>query len=114
MRNGQESHETTDATFDSDAQVTAQSEETSPADDRYRAAGLRELAYRVDGGVEVTLLWDAHENGVAVTVSDMRSGDWFVLHPENDKALEVFYHPYAYAPLKADEPREQARKSLQS
>jgi hypothetical protein len=62
---------------------------------------LRELAYRVHGGVEVTLLWDARENRVAVTVSDMRSGEWFVLHVENDQALDAFYHPYGYATLEA-------------
>ncbi len=37
----------------------------------------------------------------AVTVSDMRTGEWFVLHVENDQALEAFYHPYAYATLEA-------------
>jgi hypothetical protein len=68
-------------------------------DDGSGTGGLRELAYRVDGGLEVTLLWNAHENRVAVTVSDMHTGEWFVLHPENDQALEVFYHPYAHAPL---------------
>jgi hypothetical protein len=62
---------------------------------------LRELAYRVHGGLEVTLLWDARENRVAVTVSDMRSGEWFVLHVENDQALDAFYHPYGYATLEA-------------
>lgn len=69
------------------------------ADDISRPSGLRELAYRVHGAVEVTLLWDARQNRVAVTVSDMRSGEWFVLHVENDQALEAFYHPYAYATL---------------
>ena len=71
------------------------------ADDSSRPSHLRELAYRVHDGVEVTLLWDARQNRVAVTVSDMRSGEWFVVHPENDQALEVFYHPYAYATLDA-------------
>ena len=74
---------------------------SATADDISRPSGLRELAYRVHGGVEVTLLWDARENRVAVTVSDMRSGEWFVLHVENDQALEAFYHPYAYATLEA-------------
>jgi hypothetical protein len=62
---------------------------------------FRELAQRVDSGVKVTLLWSAREDRLAVTVSDSRSGEWFVLDAENDNALEVFYHPYAHAALKA-------------
>jgi hypothetical protein len=58
---------------------------------------FRELAQRVDGGVEVTLLWSAREKRLAVTVSDSRSGEWFLLEADKDNALEVFYHPYAYA-----------------
>jgi hypothetical protein len=58
---------------------------------------FRELAQRVEGGVKVTLLWSARENRLAVTVSDPRAGEWFVLDAKNDNALEVFYHPYAHA-----------------
>ena len=47
--------------------------------------------------MEVTLLWNAHENRLAVTVSDPRSGESFVVDTELSKALDVFYHPYAYA-----------------
>jgi hypothetical protein len=58
-----------------------------------------ELAHRVDGGVEVSLLWRQLDNRIAVTVSDTRSGDWFVLDADHAEALEVFYHPYAHAGL---------------
>ena len=62
-----------------------------------RSATFRELAYRVNGGVEVTLLWNVLENRLAVTVSDPRSGETLVIDTEHSHALDVFYHPYAHA-----------------
>jgi hypothetical protein len=58
---------------------------------------FRELAHRVDGGIDVALLWSARENRLAVTVFDRRVGQLLVLDAERDQALEVFYHPYAHA-----------------
>jgi hypothetical protein len=58
---------------------------------------FRELAQRTNGDVEVTLLWSAFDDRLAVTVSDSRSGDWFVLEAEADNALDVYYHPFAHA-----------------
>lgn len=57
----------------------------------------RELAYRVNDGVEVTLLWSRLDNRLTVQVSDARSGDFLELDAEGDNALEVFHHPYAHA-----------------
>ena len=62
-----------------------------------RSPTFRELAHRVSGGVEVTLLWNVHVNQLAVTVSDLRSGESFVIDTEHCRALDVFYHPYAHA-----------------
>src|SRR5262245_51565438 len=56
---------------------------------------FRELAHRGDGGIDVTLLWSALENRLAVTVFDERVGELLVLDVEGDEALDVFYHPYA-------------------
>ena len=64
-----------------------------------RSATFRELAHRVSGGVEVRLLWNVLENRLAVTVSDLRSGETLVIDTEHSHALEVFYHPYAHAAL---------------
>jgi hypothetical protein len=58
---------------------------------------FRELAQRTNGGIEVTLLWCAFDDQLAVTVSDSRSGEWFVIDAEADKALDVYYHPFAHA-----------------
>jgi len=62
---------------------------------------FRELARRATGGLEVALLWSANENRLVVTVSDAGSGERSTLNPDNDNALDVFYHPYAYAALQA-------------
>jgi hypothetical protein len=57
----------------------------------------RELAHRTSDEIEVTLLWTKLEDRLSVLVHDRRSGDHFELEPEPQRALEVFYHPYAYA-----------------
>jgi hypothetical protein len=62
---------------------------------------FRELAHRVDGGIDVALLWSARENRLSVTVFDEHAGELFVLDAESDKALDVFYHPYAHAASQA-------------
>jgi hypothetical protein len=60
-------------------------------------ATFRELAHRVDGGIEVTLLWCARENRLAVTVLDGQAQEVLVIDAESEKALDVFYHPYGHA-----------------
>lgn len=57
----------------------------------------RELAARESDGVRVVLLWHRDENAVSVSVEDARAGDRFQLHVAPDRALDAFYHPFAYA-----------------
>ncbi len=57
----------------------------------------RELAYRANHGVEVVLFWHELTNELTVTVSDERTGAYYELAADPDKALDVFNHPYAYA-----------------
>jgi hypothetical protein len=58
----------------------------------------RELAYRANDGVEVALLWYASGDVVSVVVSDARTGESFELVLDrDDRAMDVFHHPYAYA-----------------
>ena len=57
---------------------------------------LRELAYRANDGVEVTLFWQQGTDELKVCVCDHRNGAYFEIRPEPDQALTVFYHPYAY------------------
>ena len=57
----------------------------------------RELAHRANDGVEIVLFWNEATDELTVYVSDERSGTYFELAAPCDQALDVFYHPYAYA-----------------
>jgi hypothetical protein len=57
----------------------------------------RELAARDSDGIRVVLLWHPRENGLTVSVEDARVGDRFHLAVAPDRALDAFYHPFAYA-----------------
>ena len=57
----------------------------------------RELAERESDGVHVVLLWHPDEDALTVSVDDTRVGDQFQLAVAPDRALDAFYHPYAYA-----------------
>jgi hypothetical protein len=57
----------------------------------------RELAYRANDGVEVTLFWRPATDELTVCVCDQRRGAYFEVRPEPHVALDVFYHPYSYA-----------------
>jgi hypothetical protein len=57
----------------------------------------RELAYRVNDGVEVVLFWQQNTDDLTVAVSDERRGAYFELAAAPDQALDVFNHPYAHA-----------------
>jgi hypothetical protein len=55
---------------------------------------VRELAQRRNGGVEVTLRWDAVSNAVFV---DVESGGALLRIPvDPGDALEAYQHPHAY------------------
>lgn len=57
-----------------------------------------ELATRNSNGVSVALYWTRGTDALAVTVSDTSAGDYFELVvADNERPLDVFYHPFAYA-----------------
>ena len=61
-------------------------------------SSMRELHSRVNGDIHVRLLWCEGDGCVFVAVNDHRTGDAFSVEvPENQRALQVFDHPYAYA-----------------
>lgn len=62
-------------------------------------ATTRELAHRANDGVEVALLWSPSDDRLTVVVEDTRLDERFEIQTRPDNALEVFYHPYAYAPV---------------
>jgi predicted kinase len=57
----------------------------------------RELAVRDSDGVHVELVWHPCDNEVIVSVADSRAGDSFQIAVAPDRALDAFYHPFAYA-----------------
>ena len=57
----------------------------------------RELARRESDGLAVVLLWDPNKDAVTVSVADTRTGDRFQLAVDGSRALDAFYHPFAYA-----------------
>lgn len=58
---------------------------------------LTELAQRTQDGLQVTLLWDARSNDVSVEVVDTREASRIQVRVARQRALDAFYHPYAYA-----------------
>ncbi len=59
-------------------------------------AARKELAYRNQNGLEVTLLWDPRSNEVSVEVIDHLDDTGFRLPIAGHLALDAFHHPYAY------------------
>jgi hypothetical protein len=57
----------------------------------------RELASRESDGLAVRLVWHPSEDAVTVSVTDSRTGDRFKLAVDRKRALDAFYHPFAYA-----------------
>ena len=65
---------------------------------------LRELDSRTSDGIHVRLLWDPRDDRVTVAVDDAKTGDAFTIDVRVDeRALEVFHHPYAYAAFRGIE-----------
>jgi hypothetical protein len=56
-----------------------------------------ELADRESNGVHVRLLWHPAANALTVSVDDARLGDRFQFAVAPERALDAFYHPFAYA-----------------
>jgi hypothetical protein len=57
----------------------------------------RELAYRANDGLEVTLLWNPDDSTLTVSVVDTRMGQTLELPVRDASPLDVFYHPFAHA-----------------
>lgn len=56
----------------------------------------KELAHRVNDGIEVTLYWHGGDV-VTVHVFDAKTGLSFDLGAPPSRALDVFHHPFAFA-----------------
>ena len=58
---------------------------------------FKELAYRENDGVAVTLSWHTTSDRLTVSVRDHRNEGGFELDVDPADALDVFNHPYAHA-----------------
>ena len=72
----------------------------------------RELAARESDGIHVLLLWHPDDNALTVTVEDERVGDRFQLAVAPDRALDAFYHPFAYAARRSTDERRAGYEHL--
>jgi len=60
------------------------------------SAPARELAQRLSGTDEVLLLWHPESKRVELSVKDLVTGVSFHLDVAPGRAIDAFYHPYAY------------------
>jgi hypothetical protein len=58
---------------------------------------FKELDYRENDGLEVSLLWSRIDNSLTVRVVDTKTDEKFRLAVRADQAMDVFRHPFAYA-----------------
>ncbi len=59
----------------------------------------RELAHRVNGGLDITLYWSAMDNSTSIEVRQHHSGQVVAFAVAPESALDAFYHPFAHLPL---------------
>lgn len=58
----------------------------------------RELDSRLNNGIQVRLLWDGRHERLWVSVLRTRDGRRFIVDVrEDERPLDVFNHPFAYA-----------------
>jgi hypothetical protein len=81
---------------DSVAVAASVAEHPAPGTDDAFGAATRELAQRRSGDVDVSLLWDPGLGRVELCVLDLVTGVSMHVDVAADKALDAFYHPYAY------------------
>jgi hypothetical protein len=54
-------------------------------------------------GIDVVLWWSPEDNSVAVEVLHLTTDESFELVVERSRALDAFYHPFAYAARRSPE-----------
>jgi hypothetical protein len=68
-----------------------------PATRQSSSAPTRELAQRLSGTLEVLLLWHPETDQLELYVRDLATRAGFHIEVAPGKAIDAFYHPYAYA-----------------
>jgi hypothetical protein len=77
--------------------MTAPDVEMRSEPTRVAERGSRELAAREGDGLQVQLLWHPSADAITVEVEDSQAGDRFHVAVATERALDAFYHPFAYA-----------------
>jgi len=57
---------------------------------------MTELAHRSSDNIDVSLFWDRDRDDLFVIVEDISTGDRCSLVAARDRALDMYYHPFAY------------------
>ena len=60
------------------------------------AIARRELARRVNGGLEITLFWDARDNSTSIDLYHAATDQTISIRVPPDHALDAFHHPFAH------------------
>jgi hypothetical protein len=56
----------------------------------------RELARRLNGGIEVTLYWNADDDSTSIEVWQPATEEALAFAVAREQALDAFYHPFAH------------------
>jgi hypothetical protein len=56
----------------------------------------RELARRANGGVEITLYWDAVDNSTTIDIDEPEAAETISFPVPAERALDAFHHPFAH------------------
>lgn len=60
-----------------------------------------DLMSRRTHGIEIFLMWCRETNLVSIVINDLKSEQSQAFPVPNDKAMEAFNHPFAFAPSEA-------------
>jgi hypothetical protein len=56
----------------------------------------RELARRLNGGIEVALYWNPHDDSTSIEVWQPATEETLIFAVARDRALDAFYHPFSH------------------
>jgi hypothetical protein len=59
-------------------------------------ASRRELATRVNGGLEITLFWDRRDNSTSIDIRHATTNETISFRVPPGRALDAFHHPFAH------------------
>jgi hypothetical protein len=60
------------------------------------SASLRELATRVNGGIEITLFWDTRDDSTSICLNHAETDETITFRVPPGRALEAFHQPFAH------------------